>query len=350
MKKSKCFTGIIFMICFTAWKINCGQISPFNERILTDTTENFCFLVSGHFHGASTHRSPYPASTLLANIDTLNSMKPAFLMSLGDMFVDVNEMSVSSYRRSLFAKLRMPLFNAVGNHDLSGDDFYGKVFGKTWDSFSLAGNVFIILNTEADDGRISGDQLNFFKETLLKHSGKGKNLFVFSHRPVWAERKERYKDLFEGNTRTLVGKNNFTEELEPLLLEWNTGHVYWISGSMASAPASFFYDEDPETGIIFMQTALRDLPRDAVLKVSVRNGEVSFQGISLTGQALQSIESYGMEFWKQNSAPEEKFSFRLLPYLILQVVSHSYFWIGVVSSLLIVIVFRFILLRWKRKR
>lgn len=57
-------------------------------------------------------------------------------------------------------------------------------------------------------------------------------------------------------------------------------------------------------GITYIQTAIRDTPRDAVLQVQIKNGNIFFKGISLTGQKLEPIETYNIDYWKENTAPE----------------------------------------------
>lgn len=327
-------------------------ISPFNKRSIADTSASYSFIVSGHFHGESTNMSTFPASTLLAGIDTLNNIKPIFLMSLGDMFIDVNETYINHYQKSLFDKLEMPIFNAVGNHDLSNNNYYENVYGKTFFAFTNHSELFIVLNTEINDGRIKDEQLIFLRNSLIAaHSEKFKNIFIFSHRPVWSENNPVYEGLFLGNTRTALGENNFEDDIKPLLLEFSKEKsIYWMSGSMADAPASFFYHKELESNITFVQTAIRDLPRDAVLQVNVEDGKITFKGISLTGQTLQPIVSYNIDYWNKNISIEEPFNYRLLPYLTMKMVSHYYFWIGFTSSIILLLILRFLYSIWKKRK
>lgn len=331
--------------------LSAQTISPFNKLEVKDTAADYSFIVSGHFHGASTTISSYPASTLLANIDTLNTLNSFFLMSLGDLFLDVNDTYIDHYRKSLFNKLQMPLFNAVGNHDLSNGNLYEKVYGKTFYSFNIHSELFIVLNTELNDGSISDEQLTFFKKAISKeHIGKIKRIFIFSHRPIWAENGSRYKGLFTGNTRTTFGKNNYEQEIKPLLKDLSREKpVYWMSGSMADAPASFFYDQDPETNVTFIQTAIRDLPRDAVLQVNVSNEKIFFKGISFTGQSLEPVTNYNLDYWNKSRIEEKPFNYRLLPYLTMEMLSHYYFWIGLIFGSVFILILILFYKRWKRK-
>jgi hypothetical protein len=348
-KTAATFLGVLLM---TAHFLHGQTVSPFNKRAVSDTAENYSFIVSGHFHGASSNLSTFPAATILANIDTLNSTNCSFLMSLGDMFIDVDATYLEHYQKSLFNKLKMPLFNAVGNHDLSNGNKYEQIYGKTFFSFSNRSECFIVLNTELNDGSIEGEQLAFFKNALAQaEANSTKNIFIFSHRPIWSENDAAYEKLFDGNTRTSLGHNNYEEVIQPIIAGVSKKRsVFWMSGSMAGGPASFFYHKEQETELTFIQTAIRDLPRDAVLKVNVVDGKISFKGISLTGQVLEPIENYNIEFWLSNTSSEESFNLRLLPYFTIQMLKHYYFWIGAAVSFFIFLIFRGIIKKWKKRK
>lgn len=335
--------GLVFFLLelVLAPSSDAQPVSPFNKREVKDSTASYSFIVSGHFYGASTNASTFPASSLLANIDQLNKQRAAFLMSLGDLFMDVNGEYLEHYQVSLFNKLTIPLFNAVGNHDVSNGNQYEKVFGPTFFSFRKGSELFIVLNTEMNDGSIKNEQLDLLEHEL--QPGKlttVKNIFIFSHRPVWAEQLKKYEKLFSGNTRTSFGKNNFTDDVLPVLQAVSKEkNICWMSGSTAGGPASFFYDKHEETNITFMQTAIRDQPYDAALRVNVENGRVSYSGISFTGQKLNPIESYNVAYWQNTVAPEEKFNYRMIPYLTKQLLTHADFWMGFFTGVLIVFIF-----------
>ena len=318
-------------------------ISPFNRIKLNDSVSDYSFIVSGHFHGQSNNGSTFPAATVLASIDTLNAIQPAFLMSLGDLFLDVDDVYLDHYKSSLFSKIKFPLFNTVGNHDISNGNRYEKEYGKTFFSFVVASELFIVLNTELNDGSIDGEQLSFLKSSIVEaKKSKIKNIFIFTHRPIWAERIDKYKHLFLENTRTAIGTNNFMEEVLPLINTIsNSKNVFWMSGSLGGGPASFFFDKNDENKIVFIQTAIRDTPNDAILNVSVNNGVVKLNGISLTNQQLNAIESYNVEFWSKGTNPSVEISFRYMPLYIKSMLLHRYFWYGVGFTLLCFISIRF---------
>lgn len=336
-----------FVLILFSW-YNLQAQEALNGSSFSDTC-CYSFFVSGHFHGNSQNTSGYPAATILANIDLINNSGALALCSTGDLFMDVRN-NIPQYRQALFSKLRIPLYNAVGNHDISGK-IYQENFGNTWFSFSAGSALFVFLDTEANDGSISGDQLKWFSSTLNDYcsNSKGKNVFVFSHRPIWSEGDERLKNVFKENTQSDFG-NNFGNEILPLLKKYtDKTPFYWFSGSLGgNAPSSFFYFK-ADKNLYYIQSAIRDLPRDGLLKVKVDHENVSFETVSLTGQSMPKFEDCNLQMWKSISG-EPGFNYRLVPLYIKQMVFHRYFWYGMGYCLLACFIFYFIRKRIKRKK
>jgi len=330
-----------------------AQVSPYTgvPVVPPDSTGNYRLLIGGHFHGSSTNSSGFPAATLLANIETLNATGANVFLSTGDLFLRPDRDSVR-FTTALFDKLELPLFNAPGNHDLEGSAYHSATRMPVM--IPMGEDRILLLDTERDNSDVNGDQLQQIKdaeqaatEGLLEH------LFIISHRPVWSEGEPKYGDLFSGNTRSLTG-SNFTKEVLPILRRIaKYAEVFWISGSMAGrAPASIFFQQH-EPNITFIQSAIRDELRDAVLIVDVRitplspaalrDGEgqgpasrrdrvrekgVSWTGLSLTGQPLEPVQIYDAAWWKAHQGTPEPFHWRRIPYLIKTAVTNLNYWYG----------------------
>ncbi|MFK8037212.1 MAG: hypothetical protein AB8B74_02895 [Crocinitomicaceae bacterium] len=335
-------TMLLYLILVTI--IGNAQKSPFNGlEIKNDSTGNYSFFVSGHFHGSGANRTGYPTNTLLANLDQLNNSESEFLVCLGDLFLDVSN-DIPFFEASLFSQLKIPLFNTVGNHDLT-KDIYQKKYGETNFSFRIGKDLHLFFDTETDNGSFNSDQLNTLKTCVAQiNKGQVKKVFIYCHRTIWVKHYSSLNGLFSDNTQSVLG-NNFSSEVHPLLQEIaELTPVYWFSGSLGDAPASFFYHEDND--ITYIATAIRGLKRDAWLKVSVKEEELpSFKTISLTGQTMFNLKDYDVEFWNSNSS-EEPFNYRLLYYLFKRMIFHHFFWIGVITALSFV----FLIRRWLVKR
>jgi len=309
--------------------------SVFNgHKFEPDSSGNYSFVVGGHFYGNSAANSGYPAASLLGGLDRILNYKPDLLIVTGDLFLNAKRDS-SNYRRSFFDRLPFPIFNAVGNHDLDGGHYQN--FEPTFQYFYLGNDLFLLLDTEVDNGSLKGEQLNMFRRALIDATERGvDNLFIFSHRPVWAVGHKEIDELIRNNTRSLTG-NNYKKEILPLLQEAQvSADLYWFSGSMGGqAPSSFLYHE--EEGIHFIITAVRDTRRDAVLGVNVNSGGIQFTTIPLGQNKVEALEYYNIDLWNSKSGSTEKFNFRLLPYYIKNTVTHRAFWSGVVLMVVIFI-------------
>lgn len=319
--------------------------SPFNRHdISIDSSGDYSFIVSGHFYGDGTNKSHFPANTLLGNLDWINSSDASMLICLGDLFMDISN-DIPSYKRSFFDKLQIPLFNAVGNHDLTAN-IYQENFGDTYYSFLVNNDVHIILDTEMDNGDIVGEQLELIK-AARDQSRKGEidNVFIYGHRTIWKDTYSEMEGLFMDNTQSISG-SNFESDVFPLLQEIGTySKVYCFAGSLGTAPASFFYHDDKENNLTIIATAIRALPRDAVLLIHIKDGEVEFEPHSLTGEELKDISEYNVDFW-QTEVGAEPFNWKLVPYYFQVMLTHRFFWYGTTFAFMIILMMRLI----KRRR
>ncbi len=341
-----------------------AQRSPFNglEILPADSTGHYRILIGGHFHGESTNRSGYPAATLLANLDTINTLGANLFLSTGDLFMDpVND--EPRYRKSLFDKLKVRFYNAAGNHDHSEalTDYWtrtGTVYLTSCGAES-ASDMFcqfavlprehspyqcILFDTEKDGGSIALPQWDGLTRALEDAVDTSKcalrTLFIISHRPIWAEDDPQYSPLFKDNTRSVTG-TNFQKDVYPLLEKIaQHAHVYWISGSVGGfAPSSIFFQEHAKN-ITYIQCAIRDEPRDALLIADVYPDTVKWSSFSLTGQKLLPPEAYNAAWWREHVGKSEGFNWRLLPYLVKTTVLRKEFWWGVMGGVLMLTLIR----------
>jgi hypothetical protein len=163
-------------------------------------------------------------------INELVELAPAFVMATGDLIAEGNGASIAEVERwfniyeNATSALTMPLYNALGNHDVIGiyneeadptDPGYGEGayaarFGPTYYSFDWGNCHCIVLDpNDLVDGKqvyqISGAQLQWLKEDLA-HS-KGARPLVFYHEPTasWRNRAEVLKLLKGRSARLFCG-------------------------------------------------------------------------------------------------------------------------------------------------
>jgi acid phosphatase type 7 len=114
--------------------------------------------------------------------------KPSFLIHLGDMVPKPGE----SEWRAFFDASRgidIPFIPVIGNHDCSGgsgDQMFRRLFtlpdGHTYYAFETGAGSFVVLDSEMEKGKITGDQRGWL-EKVLSFTEKPK--FVFLHRPLF---------------------------------------------------------------------------------------------------------------------------------------------------------------------
>lgn len=346
----KCLKNILIVLyCLFSSTLIAQYVSPFNQKEVNTDRVAYSFVVSGHFYGDGGNKSHFPVNTLLANLDWINGSNASMLVCLGDLFKDISN-DIPNYETALFNKLEMPLVNSVGNHDLTGT-IYQDNYGETAFSFTVNQDLHIVLDTERDNGDIQGEQLELLKTALeIVNQGTIHNVFIYTHRTIWKEAYPEMEGIFEDNTQSLSG-TNFESDVLPILGDMGKkSTVYFFSGSLGTAPASFFHHYDKANNVTIIATAIRGLPRDAVLQVMVNKmGEASFITKSFTGQELKPLNQYNIDFW-QNEVGAEPFNWKLIPYYIELMVTHRYFWYGVFYALLGFFSLRFIARRLKKRK
>ena len=326
-------TFVILFLCFGSGLWAQGySVNKVNMNEALDTANEYQFLISGHFYGDGFNQTHYPANTVLGNIELFNNMD--FSICLGDLYRDV-KYDHPFYQNSFYKQLTKPLYNAVGNHDISGN-FFEEQVAPTYFSFSTKGIRHVILNTELNDSRIIGEQLDSFKVWLNDFKeDTHQHLFIYTHRPIWAEEDSVLITVFSDNTQSDFG-TNFQSEIIPLLNSIpNDKSIFWFSGSMGAQPHSFFYF--PKNNITYAITAVRGIKRDAVLLVNFENEKLSFQTKSLTGEQLMDFEDYNLELFLNHKEPMD-INYRLIPLWIKNTLFHRYFWYGVLFSLISIFV------------
>ncbi|MFA5815637.1 MAG: metallophosphoesterase [Bacteroidales bacterium] len=131
-------------------------------------------------------------------IDTVNKLKPDFVITGGDLIMDAlgqtRSRADSLYQLygGLMKGFNMPVHNTVGNHELFafynknidtldrdyGEGMFRRYFGDPWQSFDYKGWHFIILksieqtSTRGYEGKINPVQMEWLKQDLAKVDDK----------------------------------------------------------------------------------------------------------------------------------------------------------------------------------
>lgn len=153
-------------------------------------------------------------------IETMNRMRPEFVMSVGDYvegfcIEDFSKEFLKKQWDNVIPKINKcipPFFYTVGNHDYTADlpsaPLWKELFGVTYYYFIYKNTLFISLNTdEGGDNALGKEQTDWAIEVLKQHSDV-RWTFIFMHRPtVWqTEDFERLEEtLYDRNYTVFAG-------------------------------------------------------------------------------------------------------------------------------------------------
>jgi len=359
----------VLLFVFNAFTINAlenrGEFkSPFNDKyLLSPNTKSYTFFAGGHLYGYPSS-SLFAAPSLISALADINKCSPAFFVSLGDNFRVSDSIQIEVFKKHFAEKLNCPMFNAVGNHDVSDSATYRKLIGDTWYSFRFANDYFIFLDSETDDGLIIGEQLEFLKQIAEDVStGKtARNVFVFCHRLIWTVGDSSLRIVYD-NTNAVGGyaqNDNFSKIVLPLLEKMAVNKkVFFLSGDIGVALKDkrwgfpLFYSKTNDSGITYLANGIGDNEKDVILKIDVDEyGNVSIQPFPLTPYKWNTIESYGLDFWNSYFKNKPHFSFddnistnvvNKLSFLgrIKNLISNLHFISGIAGGALLVLIISF---------
>ena len=148
-----------------------------------DSTEGFEFVMLGD------NRDGY--DTFSQILDQINFINPAFTVDDGDLVYGGEPHKYRLFYQSI-AKLRVPLYTTLGNHDIreNGRPTYTKLFGPPYYSFDYKSSHLVFLDSSrgfAEKVAIPNEQYGWLENDLK--NAKGKQIFVFSHIPPADPRK-----------------------------------------------------------------------------------------------------------------------------------------------------------------
>jgi len=329
---------LFFLGCLVLSPLRSAPLeSPFNGLLLDlDGREaEYSFWLGGHLYGEYSH-SIYPAASLLANIDRINAGGARFFVSLGDIFRKCDTLQIANFLNAFASKLQMPIFNAAGNTDLNNRELYEATFGRTFYGFEYNEGLFVFLDAELNDGNISGEQRQFFSQTIQNAADDAgiKYIFIFTHRCVWLRKNRDYQEVFK-----LAGfsskENNFLAEIEPLLIQVSkTRPVFWVSGENgAGGSLPLFYEKDPEHNITYIVVGIGNSDKDMLLRCSIdQYRKISFTPVSLAGQEVLPAAAYGVEYWYAHYQSDGHFLTRYWG-KARRMFLHVYFWLGAFAGI-----------------
>lgn len=209
----------------------------------------FAVIADSHLNPAE-HGNTSPWQTNhLANprnevvVDAVNELKPCFTVHVGDVVHPLPHTSeyapAARYARSLYSRLKAPLYIAPGNHDI-GDKCllgnpaatiseescktYEEHFGKQWQSFEHGDACFLIVNSclLGSGTPQEKEQWEWLVRTLAENRSKRK--FLFTHYPpfITDPAEEDHYDNIDRQPRAAFIELLTANDVEALF----AGHVH----------------------------------------------------------------------------------------------------------------------------
>ena len=277
--------------------------------VLAEEPKSYSYLVGGHLYGAFTNSdSIFPAASLLRNLDSIKERAPEFFMSLGDIVRLPTENQLNAFRGSFLDALDFPVLNAVGNHEMVSRERYLAAFpGPITYTFRHGSVQHVVIDTELDVGRISGEQLEFLLQVLrdAQNQSSISSVAIYGHKLIWLADREELKTV----RKNLNGPNGYQDDkgftttvLPTLRALAEKKQVAWFAGDIGSAHSlPFFYEKDEQLDLVWIATGIGDTEQDSILQVDVaESGRLSFHTVGLDGLGTKSLESYDLEYWREH--------------------------------------------------
>ena len=274
-------------------------IFVFGLIFFQNQTSQYSFLIAGHPYG---EKKPNSRGIYVPFKQALLRDKPKvdFGVFAGDSIEHADEASWKALLQDI-DDVGLDIMLVPGNHDapiIEKKQPPGYRFEKR------NGSLFVILNSD-DKGKpchIVDEQLAFLQATLMQHAAQAENIFVFMHRPIWANHKTRYQHIKNllANGLDDCHLGNFADDIRPLLYAVGKP-VYLVAGDIGGNLITPFYSEDKN--IIYIGTGMGG--RDELshyLTVDVHGANISFNIHSLYETPFNDIKSYNMNYWAKEFA------------------------------------------------
>ena len=279
-------------------------LASMNSASLEDNEETLKFLVAGHIYGKPGDDEFHPAPSLLRNISFLGMQNPDFIVFLGDTVWKPSHENFDVLDLLILDPFEVPVFNAVGNHDVTKRDLYQSRYGNTVYAFSYKDQLFIILDTTLNYYDLNADQLSFV-ETTIKDQIKItdiKGINIFMHHVLFLDEEEvSGKQLLKPNEGDGISEK-FHDFLQSTIYPISQSIPVYIYagdvGAFSKGNLSPLYKKSPDYNVTFVATGLGNHKFDSILIVEEDpDNHLTISPLSLTGKNMNPIEDYDFQYW-----------------------------------------------------
>lgn len=294
MKKFYLLLGLALLIL--------AGCNPKSDKTTTAEDEfSFAFLTDIHLQPEK-----HAVEGFRMAIDTINKLNPDFVITGGDLVMDVLDQtygradSLYALYKEISGELNMPVYNAVGNHEVYGwhrdeegiesnpefgKKMYENKLGERYYSFDHKNWHFIILDAifRGEDGQYMGkidqEQLDWLKGDLEK-TDKLTPIVITVHIPFITSRTQLSQGALAKNSEGSV----ITNSLEVLRLFWEynlklvlQGHLHFNEDLFVGNKVHFI-----TAGAVsgrWWSNQPGDLPEEGFQMIHVKGDELSSEYI-----------------------------------------------------------------------
>ena len=259
----------LLVICLSL--ISCGDAEKKNS---------YSFFVAGHVYGSpgTSERGLY--KPFLVELLKLDSVHYSFGVLTGDVVQNSTQEEWDILESDL-DYLGVDIHFSLGNHDYKKPKLIKRKFKKTFYCFYRENDLHIILDPNLDEWNISGNQLEFLKETIKNNSELADNIFVYSHQLLWWAPDNKYHKIRINSPEGRATKINFWDEVAPLFRQLSIP-VYMFAGDIGAAEWADDYSFDLDENIRFISSGMGEGKGDNFLNVKVlETKEVVIELISI---------------------------------------------------------------------
>lgn len=183
--------------------------------------------------------------------------------------------------------LGLPIYFAVGNHDMEDRDLFESRYGSTYYSFIYQNDLFIILDPNIDGWSISGTQLDFLENTINNNYLTVDNIFVCFHQLLWWDSSNVYSCCTPNSLAGRTDSINFWTVIEPMFHQL-PNKVIMCAGDIGAGSWSADFIYDSYDNINFVGSGMGEGPGDNFIVINVKNDKsIDYDLICLNDSILE---------------------------------------------------------------
>jgi hypothetical protein len=277
-----------------------------NELPLEVDHDPLSFLVAGHVYGSHDENELHPALNLLTNVQLINKMDLDMVLILGDMVPDSTEEEFNNFEYYFLSYLDVPVFNAVGNHDVAYRDVYLRRYGETVYSFSHKDHLFIFLDTTIEYCSITSDQYEYISAVveIARSNPATKGIHLLLHHVLFLDQNTLTNEKKSMPNETCPPSSDFDVYVSDFLAPVSAHiPVYLYSGDVGAWDGNLspYYEKILGTNITRIATGLGQHESDSVVIAREINGVLIYETLKLSDAKIYSIENYDYQYWVNQS-------------------------------------------------